>query len=91
MLKKLMKYDFKSIFKTVTPIYIIFMGLALLNRLADFVADKANVLSIPAGFVTALYIIMIIGVPIVTFVITIIRFCINCYCRTISWMLWIIF
>ena len=72
MLNKLMKYDFKYMFKKVTPIYLIFLLLALLNRIAYFLSDKVSALNVPAAFILVLYIVMIIGVPIATFIITII-------------------
>lgn len=74
MLSKLLKYDLKSLLKTLTPLYIIMIMLAVLNRLCIITVDKLPILKIPAGFIMVFYIIMLIGIPIATFIITIIKF-----------------
>lgn len=74
MLKKLMKYDLKSLYKTLIPIYFVLIAISLFNRFAHFASTKLSILQIPAGFITGLYIILLIGVFIATFIVTIIRF-----------------
>lgn len=77
MLSKLLKYDIKSLLKTLTPLYIIMIMLAVLNRICSLIVDKLPIVKIPAGFIMAFYVIMLIGIPIATFVITIIKFYTN--------------
>ncbi len=74
MLNKLIKHDLKSLFRTLTPLYLILFLMALFNRVAVFASDKISMLKIPAGFIIAFYFILLIGIPIATFVITIIRY-----------------
>lgn len=74
MLNKLMKYDFKSLFRSLIPMYLILFLLGLLNRFGNFIQSKLPILSIPAGFITTMYFIVIIAIPIVTFIITILKF-----------------
>lgn len=77
MLSKLLKYDLKSLLRTLTPLYIIMIMLAVLNRICNLIVDKLPIVKIPAGFIMVFYIIMLIGIPIATFVITIIKFYTN--------------
>lgn len=74
MLNKLIKYDLKSFFKTVTPLYIVMILIALLARLGGYVADKISILKIPVGFIEILYILLLIGIPIATFILSISRY-----------------
>lgn len=74
MLNKLLKYDLKSLLKTITPLYMILIMLAVLNRICIFSVSKLPILKVPAGFIMTLYIIMLIGVPIASFIISIIKF-----------------
>ena len=74
MLSKLLKYDFKSLSKTIFPIYLVSLLLALLTRGVNMLADKFNVFSIPSGFISAIFVIVLIAIPIMTFVFTILKF-----------------
>ena len=74
MLTKLLKYDFKSLFKSLIPIYLISFLLALITRIFGFASDKISLLEYPVGLVKALCIIMIIGVPIATFILSVVRY-----------------
>lgn len=74
MLKKLLKYDLKSLFKSLIPIYLIAWLLALLTRIFSFFEDKISLLQFPAGLVKGLCIVMIIGLPIATFILSIVKY-----------------
>lgn len=74
MLTKLLKYDFKSLSKVLLPVYGISLLLALLTRIANILADKFSVFSVPSGFISAIFVIILIAVPIVTFIFTILKF-----------------
>jgi uncharacterized membrane protein (DUF485 family) len=74
MLTKLLKYDFKAMFNVLLPVYAVLIFLSLFNRLAEFLSDKLSILQIPAGFISVIYVIVLIGTPIATFVIAITRY-----------------
>lgn len=74
MLNKLLKYDFKSMFKSMIPMYIILILAALLNRCAHFASEKISLLDVPAGMITGLYIILLFGVPFASFIIGIVKY-----------------
>ena len=74
MLTKLLKYDFKSLSKVLLPVYGISLLLALLTRIANVLADKFSVFSVPSGFISAIFVIILIAIPIVTFIFTILKF-----------------
>ncbi len=74
MLRKLLKYDFKSMFNVLFPVYAILIFLSLFNRLAEFLSEKVSILQIPAGFILTIYVIVLIGVPIATFIVAITRY-----------------
>lgn len=74
MLRKLVKYDFKSLFKTLIPIYLIGILVAVFTRVANIAASKVSLLQVPAGLITSLCVIIIIGIPIATFIISVIRY-----------------
>ncbi len=71
MLKKLLKYDFKALFNVLLPVYVILIFLSLFNRVAELLSDKLAILKIPAGFISIIYLIVLIGTPIATFIISI--------------------
>ena len=77
MLTKLLKYDFKSIFKSLAPIYLIAILLAFLTRIFNIAADKVSLLEYPAGFVSGLTVIVIIGIPFITFILGIAKYYTN--------------
>lgn len=74
MLTKLLKYDFKSLAKILIPIYGIALLLALLTRVANLLSEKFSIFSVPSGFISAIFVIVLIGIPIVTFIFTILIF-----------------
>lgn len=74
MLKKLLKYDFKAMFNVLLPVYVVLIFLSLFNRLAEFLSDKLSILQIPAGFISMIYVMVLIGTPIATFIIAITRY-----------------
>lgn len=74
MLRKLLKYDFKAMFNVLLPVYAVLIFLSLFNRLAEFLSDKLSILQIPASFISVIYVIVLIGTPIATFIIAITRY-----------------
>ena len=74
MLTKLLKYDFKSLSKILLPIYGISFLLALFTRIVNILADKFSIFSVPSGFISAIFVIILIAIPIVTFIFTILKF-----------------
>lgn len=74
MLGKLLKYDFKAMFNVLLPVYAVLIFLSLFNRLAEFLSDKLSILQIPASFISIIYVIVLIGTPIATFIIAITRY-----------------
>lgn len=74
MLKKLLKYDFKSFFNVLLPVYSILIFLSLFNRLAEFLSDKISILRFPAGFIFMIYVIVLIAAPVGTFIIAITKY-----------------
>lgn len=74
MLTKLLKYDFKSLVKVSLPVYLVALLLAVLTRGLNLLAKEVSIFSVPSGFISTLFVIVIIAIPIFTFVLTIIRF-----------------
>lgn len=74
MLIKLLKYDFKDLFKSLVPIYLVSFLVAFLTRVFNFAADKISLLKFPAGIISGLSIILIIGIPIATIILCISRY-----------------
>ena len=74
MLKKVLKYDFKFLFKTTIPLFIVTPILALFCRVAIKLGDKLSLLSIPIKFIMVLSILFMIFLPFVTFIIGIAKF-----------------
>lgn len=67
MLGKLMKYDLRSLFKSLTPIYLIGLILAGSSRGISALASKWPVFGIPSGFLLAFFIIGMIAIPMYAF------------------------
>lgn len=74
MLGKLLKYDLKSIFKPLVPIYGITLLLSVLQRIGTAVGEEITILKIPVGFITAFYIVLLIALPIAAFIFSIIKY-----------------
>jgi hypothetical protein len=68
MLKKLLKYDFRAMFNVLLPGYAILIFLSLFNRMSEVISNKVAILKIPAGFIFIIYVIILIGVPMATFI-----------------------
>lgn len=74
MLKKLLKYDLKSMSNTIFPIYGLTLLLALLSRIFIVLSDITPVFKTPMALVTGLALLISIGIIFVTFVIAIDKF-----------------
>lgn len=75
MLRKLYKYEFLSLFRTVLPIYAAVLGFAVINRLCFLINTlDSDVFDTIQGFSMIAYIISIIAVFAVGFIVVIIRF-----------------
>ncbi len=74
MLKKLYRYEFYSLFRSLLPIYGAALGFALLSRLT-YLFDFDNLaFSIISGMVTTVYVFSIIAVAIIGIVVVVVRF-----------------
>lgn len=74
MLGKLLKYDFKALFKVLLPLYGVGFLLALLTRLTNTITNGNSILAIPNGFISAMFVILLIGIPFLAFIISIMLF-----------------
>lgn len=74
MLSKLLKYDFKALIKVLFPVYGVSLLVALLTRLTNTFTNSGSLLAIPNGFISVLFVIVLIGIPFITFILTIIKF-----------------
>lgn len=74
MLGKLIKYDFKFLFKTILPLFIVTPILALFCRLFSKIGDKLSLLNIPIKLIMVLSVIFIIFLPFITFIIGVMKF-----------------
>lgn len=74
MLRKLMKYDLKEIFKSLVPVYVAGLLLAVISRLFDVLTNQWTAFQVPGGFVLTFFIIAMIATPILTFIIGVMRY-----------------
>lgn len=74
MLKKLLKYDMKSMAKSLLPLYGLTIVMGLFNRFTSFLASKFSFLKIVNGMVLVFFVILLFGCLIYTFVVSIQRF-----------------
>jgi len=74
MLGKLIKYDFKFLFKTILPLFVVTPILALFCRLFSKIGDNLSLLNVPIKLIMVLSVLFIIFLPFVTFIIGIIKF-----------------
>ena len=74
MLGKLLKYDFKSLSKLLIPVYLVTLLLAVVVRVANMLAEKFSIFSVPSGFLSGIFIVVLIAIPIATFIFTIVKF-----------------
>lgn len=74
MLKKLLKYDLKSMWNTLFPIYGITLLLAVLSRIFVILSNTSSVFKTPMTLVAGLAILMSFAVLFITFAIAIDKF-----------------
>ncbi len=74
MLKKLYKYEFYSLFRSLVPIYAAILGFAALSRLTMLVEIENSIFNIIKGFMTAFYVFAVLAVFIVGLVVVVMRF-----------------
>ncbi len=74
MLGKLLKYDFKSLAKLLVPVYLVSLLLAIFTRIINLLAEEFSIFSVPSGFISMIFVVVLVAIPIATFIFTIIRF-----------------
>ena len=74
MLKKLLKYDFKTLLHTLLPVYGISLILSVLSNLFIRLSDLTPIFRVPMVFITGLSISVCIGTVFITFIVGIINF-----------------
>ena len=74
MLKKLLKYDFKSLIQTLLPIYGIALILSIISNIFIRIKDITPIFRIPMTFITSLSILVCIGTVFITFIVGIVKF-----------------
>lgn len=74
MLGKLIKYDFKELFKSLTPIFLITILLSVFAKVANYLSDKIAILEYPAALINIFCYIMIFGIPFVAFIVGMIKY-----------------
>lgn len=72
MLRKLMKYEIKATARTFLPLYIVLIAFALINRLIGAFSQRS--FGAPDIISLSLYIIILIGLFVMTFIVMITRF-----------------
>ena len=75
MVKKLIKYDFKSYFRLLLPVQLILIGIAAINRIIQFFETEDSI--VYSGVFTSslvLYIISIFVLLFMTVIVSIVRF-----------------
>lgn len=79
MLGKLLKYDLKSMGKSLLPLYIGLIGMAVILRLLSLGAEQLAVLDIIYNFMMIFFILLEIGAIFYTFFVAIKRYYKNLY------------
>ena len=74
MLKKLLKYDFKTLLHTMLPIYGISLILAVVSNIFLRINKLTPVFKIPSAFITGLAVLVAVGMVFITLIIGIINF-----------------
>lgn len=74
MLTKLLKYDIKNIFKSLIPIYLVSLLIAITTDLMLIISGKINALSVISGLMLFFAIIIIFLTPIIAFILSIVDF-----------------
>jgi len=72
MLRKLLKYEIRATSRIFLPMYALLIVFALINKL--FLAINADFLSIPKIIAMSVFVIIIVGICVMTLVVTIQRF-----------------
>lgn len=72
MLRKLLKYEIKATARTYLPMYALLIVFALLNKF--FMAVNADYLKIPQIISMSVFVVIIVGISVMTLVVTIQRF-----------------
>ncbi len=74
MLKKLLKYDYKTLIHTMLPIYGISLILSIISNIFIRMSELSSIFRIPMVLITGLSILVCIGTVFITFVVGIINF-----------------
>lgn len=74
MLKKLLKYDFKTLLQTLLPIYGISLILSIISNIFIRLSKLTPIFRIPMTLITGLSILVCIGTIFITFICGIINF-----------------
>lgn len=74
MLKKLLKYDYKTLLQTLLPVYGISLILSILSNISIRINDITPIFRIPMSFIIGLSILVSIGTVFITFIVGIINF-----------------
>ena len=79
MLRKLMKHEFRATARLMLPLYLAALVLALLSRLGDLATQHIavsgfNILDLLYGIITVGFAVALIAVPVVAFILMILRF-----------------
>lgn len=74
MLSKLLKYEFKSTARLMLPIYLLVIAYALICRLFIEIAKAIEIFNILSVLMVSVYILILLGAFIVTYVLMIQRF-----------------
>ncbi len=74
MLKKLLKYDFKTLLHTLLPVYGISLILSILSNLFIRISKITPIFRVPMALITGLSILVCIGIVFITFIIGIVNF-----------------
>ena len=69
MLKKLIKYDIRSLSNTLLPIYGITLLISLTSVIFQKISDVTPIFKMPMGLITALAILLSVGLTIITFIV----------------------
>jgi hypothetical protein len=74
MLSKLLKHEFKATARLLVPLYIILLCTTIVNRIIVGLEIFDGVLGFVSGFLITAYVLLIVGILVVTCLLMIIRF-----------------
>ena len=69
MLGKLLKYDFKNLYKTLLPLYLITVVITILTVILNNLSDTSNLFSTLNGLMILSYVVILMVLVIGTFLI----------------------